>query len=260
MVKSATRAAKAIGPEEAKSEEDTSKKKLINLDEVVQKLKNNGVTISSGLLKEREAVAETAEADYTHTKTGTLQQLPKSNISIDISKWSVHWGEGNNTVEIVVDEGPVTGRQCTDAVAQNFVKFEAYLAGRIQTTGLITSDSMIDENNLVALVNSTYAEDFYGVRDSLTIYAAKLANLEIPNMMGLVACGELTLQQFIYSCIAAVFLAFRPLLYCADQSVTAYHGVESVPGVSMNVGQHSAACMPDGAIRLSVDYYAIAMM
>jgi Protein kinase domain len=125
---------------------------------------------------------------------------------------------------------------------------------------LITSDSMIDENNLVALVNSTYAEDFYGVRDSLTIYAAKLANLQIPNMMGLVACGEMMLQQFVYSCIAALFFAFRPLLYCADQPVTAYHGVESVPGVPFNVSQHSAACMPDGAIRLTEKYYIIAMM
>jgi Protein kinase domain len=79
-------------------------------------------------------------------------------------------------------------------------------------------------------------------------------------MAGFSACGEMLLQQVIFSGIAALFFAFRPSLYCADQSVTAFHGVESMPRAPWNFGQHSAACKPYGAIRLSADYYAIAMM
>jgi Protein kinase domain len=258
MQASDTGTARVEAPTDERSELEKLGEKLI--DALLQDIDNNGL---SSDLRQRlnDVVAQQAASDLTLSATGPFQNLTPSGLSFDASKWKVYSGESESSrVELVLDVGP--RRQCSHARALNFADFDEYLGGCIRSTRLINSENMmIDESKLVALVNSTlHSDNIYLVHDSLTCYAAKLANLQISSMRGFKACGEMLLQQVIFSGIAALFFAFRPSLYCADQSVTAFHGIQNLSNVGMEPGQHSAACKPDGAIRLSEKYYAIAMM
>ena len=88
--------------------------------------------------------------------------------------------------------------------------------------------------------------------------AAQAANMIQPNVTAFNNPGEMFLQQIVYSPIAEMFCAFSTS-YCADKEVACAHGVY-VHENGNNREQYTASCLPDAALRLTTEFYLIAMM
>jgi Protein kinase domain len=120
----------------------------------------------------------------------------------------------------------------------------------------LVSGRTINEDTLFTYIHEATGGDCQEMRVKR---AARLINLFQPRIDLCRDSGETFLQQSVYSPIAELFCCINPDLYCADKTVYCAHAV-SCKNKQGDVVQHSVSCLPDGAMRLSKSFYALAMM
>jgi hypothetical protein len=130
------------------------------------------------------------------------------------------------------------------------------LNDRVKKAELINHHGMMDGDKLLALVQGATNE---GCQEYRPQRAAQTTNMIQESLELAKECGEMFLQQVVYSPIAELFSCFDLRKYCADQRIECAHIVRC----QYEQGKedwHSVACNPDAAIKLLEDFYLIAMM
>jgi tRNA A-37 threonylcarbamoyl transferase component Bud32 len=127
---------------------------------------------------------------------------------------------------------------------------------RVEHSGLVTRSNTVNENALVSLVQEATGKTS---KDWHIRRAAKTANLPQHDFSEMHDCGEMFLQQTVYSPISELFSCFNVSMYCADKEVECAH----VVGCKANIlagKRYRVSCMPDATLRLTEDFYVGAMM
>jgi Protein kinase domain len=130
------------------------------------------------------------------------------------------------------------------------------LKERVSKAQLINSDGLMDEDKLFDLV---YQTTNGGCQKFRPRRVAQSTNLIQEDLYHASDCGKMFLHQVVFSPIAELFSCFDLSLYCAKQPISCAHIINS-RNVDGRECWNQVGCSPDAAIRLTDEYYLIAMM
>jgi Protein kinase domain len=130
------------------------------------------------------------------------------------------------------------------------------LMKKVDDAKLINNDGEMDETSLYDLVQNATDGECQKFRPRR---AARSTNMIQESLDDASNCGEMFLQQVVYSPIAELFSCFKMSLYCADKQVACAHAINCRNGKG-GVDWHRVGCNPDAVMKLTEDFYLIAMM